>query len=543
MKKSLKFVFSAALVAATAFAVSAADNKKAIEYYQSGFPEYAKSILLNNLKESDTNKEEAYFALGEIYFSLDMPDSAAYYYKKGLEVNPTSVPNTIGRAKLQIKSNPKAAEEIFKSIVGGKNKKNPQYYTLIGRAYLDNGDLETAADYASKAKRADMKYADAYLLQGDIHAAEKVAGKAAEQYEQAMYFDKGHRQGYIKYARLYAAVNPELAIEKLNKLLALDAQSAIAYRELAEVYYANGQFSKAEEAYEKFVSLDSFYSETEMVRYASILFYNKNFQKSAEIALEVLKNNPKNFVMRRLLMYDAVELEKYDLAKEYAESFMNEGGDAKYIYLDYVYYGRLMSNLGEKEKAYAQLEKALEIDPTKVDMYKELGELYERDGDYINAIRQYQNFIDKGEDKVTLSDFFTVGKLNYYAASDTAAVYAANKDNFIAAADSAFTMVVEKAPADNYLGHFWLARTNSLKDPESTLGLAKPHYEKVIEILEAAGRNQNQLIEAYRYLGYYYYVTHRLAESISYWEKILAIKPDDAVAKQALEGIKAEMNS
>ena len=225
--------------------------------------------------------------------------------------------------------------------------------------------------------------------------------------------------------------------------------------------------------------------------------------------------------MRRLLMYDAVELEKYDLAKEYAESFMNEGGDAKYIYLDYVYYGRLMSNLGEKEKAYAQLEKALEIDPTKVEMYKELGELYERDGDYINAIRQYQNFIDKGEDKVTLSDFFTVGKLNYYAASDTAAVYA----------------------ADNYLGHFWLARTNSLKDPESTLGLAKPHYEKVIEILEAAGRNQNQLIEAYRYLGYYYYVTGKLAESIPYWEKILTIKPDDAVAKQALEGIKAEMNS
>lgn len=540
MTRHLKFMFSAAIVAASVLSVSAADNKKAIEYYQSGFPEHAKTILFSNLAESNTNKEEAYFTLGDIYFTLDMPDSAAYYYKKGLEVNPSSVPSMIGEAKLKIKTDPKAAETVFNNLISGKNKKNPLYYTLIGQAYLDNGDFEKATEYAEKAKRADNKYADAYLLQGDIHAAQKIAGKAAEQYEQAIYFDKGHRQGYIKYARLYATVNMGLAIEMLNKLLALDAQSAIAYRELAEVYYANGQFSKAEEAYEKFVAMDNFYSESEMVKYATILFYNKNFNKSIEVAIEVLKKNPKNFVMRRLLMYNAVELKKHNLAINYANSFMNEGDSAKYIYLDYMYYGRLLSAIGEKAKAYQQLEKALEIDPSKVEMYKELGDLYEQDHDYKNAIRQYANFIEKGGDKVILGDYYSLGRLNYSAAGDTTAAYVVDRNKYIAAADSAFAVVAEKAP-DNYLGYFWSARTNSLKDPESTLGLAKPYYEKVVEILTDKGTNPNQLIEAYSYLGYYHYIKGQLAESIPYWEKILQINPDNAVAKQALEGIKEEM--
>lgn len=542
MKRTLKFVFSAALLAGSALTVWSADNQKAIEYFQSGFPEHAKAILLNNLQDPSTNKEEAYFNLGEIYFTLNMPDSAAYYYQKGLEANPNSVANKIGAAKLKIQSDPKAAENIFKEIVGGKNKKNPEYYTRIGQAYLDNGDLEEATRYAEKAKQADVKYADAYLLQGDIYAAEKNASKAAEQYEQAIYFDQAHRQGYIKYARLFSSVNAERAIEMLNKLLALDAQSAIAYRELAEVYYANNQFAKAAQAYEQFVSLDNFYSEAEMARYATILFYNKNFDQSAKIALEVLKKNPNNFVMQRLLMYNAVELKNYKLAADYADRFMNQADTSKYIYLDYRYYGTLLSQVGGKEKSYKQLEKALQIDPTKIELYKELGNMYEADGDYENAILQHTKYIENGADQVTLADYYSLGRLNYFAASDTLPQHVANRDKYLAGADSAFAKVAEQAP-DNYLGYFWQARTNSLKDPNSDLGLAKPYYEKVAEILEAKGTNKNQLIEAYSYLGYYLYIKGQLAESIPYWEKILALDPEHAVAKQALEGIKAEMEA
>ena len=42
--------------------------------------------------------------------------------------------------------------------------------------------------------------------------------------------------------------------------------------------------------------------------------------------------------------------------------------------------------------------------------------------------------------------------------------------------------VAAKVP-DNYLGNFWRARVNSLRDPETTQGLAKPYYEAALSIL------------------------------------------------------------
>ena len=45
-------------------------------------------------------------------------------------------------------------------------------------------------------------------------------------------------------------------------------------------------------------------------------------------------------------------------------------------------------------------------------------------------------------------------------------------------------LLTEQAP-DSYLGDMWRARTHSAMDPETTEGLAKPYYEKVVDVLLA----------------------------------------------------------
>ena len=52
----------------------------------------------------------------------------------------------------------------------------------------------------------------------------------------------------------------------------------------------------------------------------------------------------------------------------------------------------------------------------------------------------------------------------------------------------------------------WRARTNSAMDPETTDGLAKPYYEKVMDMLLSKNepKYNSALIECYSYLGYYY---------------------------------------
>ena len=71
------------------------------------------------------------------------------------------------------------------------------------------------------------------------------------------------------------------------------------------------------------------------------------------------------------------------------------------------------------------------------------------------------------------------------------------------------------------MGYFWRARVNAILDPNTELGLAKPYYEKVVEILEKTNtaERKKEMIEAYQYLGYYYYLKEDMTNSLIYFNK------------------------
>ena len=121
-------------------------------------------------------------------------------------------------------------------------------------------------------------------------------------------------------------------------------------------------------------------------------------------------------------------------------------------------------------------------------------------------------------------------------------------------ADSLFKELSFQVP-NSYVSYFWRARVNSMLDPETTKGLAKPYYEKVIEIgLVQPERYKRELIECYKYLGYYHYVIadaittknngnpdlakEEYGEAKSFFSKVLTLDAKDEVALKALESIK-----
>jgi len=91
-------------------------------------------------------------------------------------------------------------------------------------------------------------------------------------------------------------------------------------------------------------------------------------------------------------------------------------------------------------------------------------------------------------------------------------VQPADRKLALQSADSVFTLVAEQAP-DSYLGEMWRARTNSAMDPETTDGLAKPYYEKVMDMLLSKNepKYNSALIECYSYLGLLLSVEERLS--------------------------------
>ena len=105
-------------------------------------------------------------------------------------------------------------------------------------------------------------------------------------------------------------------------------------------------------------------------------------------------------------------------------------------------------------------------------------------------------------------------------------------------ADGVYAKLVEVHPEQADFSNFMRARINSTLDPETKEGLAKPFYEALANSLAANTNRDNtdniRLVEAYRYLGYYYLVQDHKATADTYWNKVLEIDPENETAKQAL---------
>ena len=445
----------------------------------------------------------------------------------------------VEKVKDLIKTNPEMAEEQADDLLKGKNKKNVDLVLAIGRAYMEAGQLEQAEDYVKIAKKADSKSAAVSIFEGDIAVARKDPGTASQRYEEAIYFDPNCKEAYLKYADIYKAANPGLATSKLEELRAIDPQAVEVDRKLAEIYYSANEFDKAADAYSRFAEGDKA-TEKDLVNYSFALFLNHDFEKSLAVANLGLQKNPQHAVFNRLRMYNFIDLKRYDEAKQAADSFFAACKTEDLTYLDYLYHGTLLDALKDYNNAVISLEKAYEMNKDRTEVLRQISSSYEGAEKYEEAIDAFNKYVATlPEEQKTPDLTFEVGRL-YYAEGTTAdsVNYTPEmKKEALLQADSAFAKLAELVP-DNYLGNFWRARTNSALDPETTEGLAKPYYETALAILlKKEDASVSQIVECESYLGYYYYVQKDYARSKEYWKKILELAPENATAKQALEGM------
>ncbi len=447
----------------------------------------------------------------------------------------------VDKVKDLIKTNPGQASEEVGELLKGKNKKNVDLVVSIAQAYMDAGKLSEAETYLEIARKADSKDPKVSVLEGDLALAHKEVGKACQLYEQAIYFDPNCKEAYIKYAQAYKSASPSQAIEKLQQLKTLAPDYLEADKELAEVYYANNRFKDAAKAYAGFIDTP-IATENDILKYAFALFLSHDFEKSLAIVQKGLQKNERHAAFNRLAMYNYTDMKRYEEAEKAATAFFNASDNADYSYLDYRYYGALLSALKKYDQAVIEYKKALDKDATQMELWREISDAYEQNNNYAEAIAAYQKYYDSlDQEKKTPEALFQLGRLYYGegTSSDTLAVKPADRKAALQAADSVFALVSEQAPG-SYLGELWRARTNSAMDPETTDGLAKPYYEKVVDVLLAKNepKYNSTLIEGYSYLGYYYLLKSDYPTSKEFWNKILAIDPNNATAKKALDGIK-----
>ena len=419
-----------------------------------------------------------------------------------------------------------------------KNKKDADALMKIARAYYEQKDTAGAilfCNYANEAGKPKYQYAPAYLLLGDIEASYgNDGGKAAGYYNQAINFDPTNPEGYKKWAMVYRKISPSQAAKKLQDMKAMcpnEDVDAIT----AHIYMLAGDEKQAYENYAKadINKLDKSYL-NEFVRAS---YFTGHFEDALKAAEAGLKIEPRNPTFNRLAMFSNYELKKYDAAKAYIHKYFNETDSAKFSEYDHFYTALIYQALEDLENMYIHYDKALELvnDSSMIKRHailKSVADSYLKDQQFDNAIKYYNEFLACKPD-LNSDDMEGLAKIySKYADADEA-----RKTELVGKAIDAYKAMADKFPIQSIYAAYQCATMNNKLDKTGEKGLAKPDYQKVVELLaNKADRDNSEntmLKYSYHYLmsnAFIYGKNKALAKE--YADKILAIDPEYAPALQ-----------
>jgi len=424
-----------------------------------------------------------------------------------------------------------------------ENKKNAENLVAFGREFFAVKDTANAKKYAEYALQATKrKCAPAFILLGDIEAIGDRGGEAAGWYEQAIYVDPKNPDAYYKYANVYRKISPNGAVAKLDELR--QQRPDIAVDALAgRIYYMSNEFDKALAAYDK--ADKNQMEERDLSDYAMAAFFKAQNQKSLDIAKFGLTKKPRHAAFNRLAFFNSTELKKFDDALMYADRLFNQSDSAKFSYYDYTYYGNALSGAKQADKAIEMYKKALEQEDMdnkakRAGVIKQLSDAYLEKEDYANAINYYDEYL-KNMDKPTANDL--AGLASLYMQQGNALQDEAAKKEALMKADAVYGDLEQKYENATEYANFMRARLNSMLDPDSKLGLALPYYQKLIDLIEPRAEKdateRARIIESYRYMIAYNFIVKEDKETAkSYAEKLIAIDPENEIAKQVLDATK-----
>lgn len=537
MKLKSLFAF---MLGALAVSGSAQGFKDAVEYFRADQPEEAEIIINRTINDPATDKSMANYFLGKIALQRENFENAKNFFEKGITVNPNNGYNYVGLGEIALKQgNESAANDFFKQA-SKLAKKDAVLLSEIARAYY-NADATAYQDeiqkYIKNARKADKDCPAIYILEADMLAPVNI-GESAGYYEMAMSAQDGvnYPEAFVKYARTYFPVNPKYAIDGLKKLLELQPNSALAQRELAEKYYDNDQLTMAAEQYGKYIQNPNHFKRDEQ-RYVGLLYFGKKYNESNALAAKLLSEDPDNFYMKRMRMYNYAALEDYQNALVEGEKFFNAKGD--FVANDYKTFGDIYIALGQDSIGIVQYEKALVVEPEKASLYKDISQVYTAAEIYNKAADAHEKFIEL-EPEHTTNDLMILARRyqNAAATSDTCSV---EHDVYADKAIKTIEIVYEKAPNNLQVLSarsriYLIANNNEMNDE------VEQQLVNILEILDADPANvtnrKQDYIFALNLLGKYNLSKDR-EKAKAYYNRFLEINPENEALKTFVEKLNA----
>lgn len=433
----------------------------------------------------------------------------------------------VAQGYLDLLNNKKAeARNKFEAALSTQKKPNEELLQAIGYVNVDakNGDADYAIaklTEATQIKKANS--AEVWTTLGDAYFKKADGSNAIRSYNQALTIDPNYARALYRSGKIYqtqGVAQEQLFMKFYNDALAKDPKYSPVYSNLYGYYYETDVPKSAEYLDKWLANSDddpkACYYRAAM-QYAQGLFTQAISKADQCIAAEGNDVYPNLYGIKALAYNrtgDSVQ------ARQFYEKYFDVQDPDKIGGGDYSSYaGILLKFPGNEAKAAELVNKAISLDTlpeNQVTYIKRMASAYEEIKDYEGAGNWYSRVLNVKPNYTNL-DIFNTGYAYYQADQlDSTIKY--------------FNLYSEKYP-DDIMGHYMLGNASAIKDSTGELGLAIPHYTKVIEIAEKdleKSQAKNRAINAYKFfIGYYYNTKKDQATSLQYVDKALAIAPDD----------------
>lgn len=525
--KKITLISTGVLLTSLSFAQTLQDaiTKSDNERYQAAASDFRSLIA------KEATKGDNYFYYGENFFNSGDLDSANIYYQKGADLNATYPLNYVGLGKvLWYNGKPTEAKaQFYKAASLGANK-NTEVMRKTAEAYInsENKSLDEAITLLNAAIKIEPKNAENHLLMGDalLEKNPTEGGPAIKEYDKFTELNAKSPKGILRAGKLYQrGRNFQLALDLYKKAQDIDPMYAPAYREKAELYHLAGQKANAVESYKKYLELNN--SDEARERYAGFLVNNKQYTEAIAEVEGLQKNGNTSMYLDRYLGYSYAELPGKVDTTDYRKGlnamnkFFSKSSavpNFKYLGTDYKYKGLLLAKVGKDSLGVAEMEKAITLDPKlEGDITATIASTWMKAKKYDKAIEAYLRKAGNDPKNLSGQDYFELGRAYYFGPKD------------FVKSDSAFSKLTQAIPSFA-TGYFWRGKANVQQDPKNEKWLAKPHYEKGLELVkpeERAGSNKTNVIEACEYLGYYYLTVKDNAKAKEYFTIIKELDPNN----------------
>jgi tetratricopeptide (TPR) repeat protein len=519
--------------------------------------------------------------------------NAKAIYQKGVAANANDPLNYTGLAKVAfLTGDTKTADEMrakaksfllpYKKIKKIVPPAREYAFALakIAESYVDMNEREVDTSKAlpliRQAVTIDPKNPEIFLIAGDIYILGGDGSNSIKNYNLAQFADPNSPTAAMKIGSIYVrGKSLNAAIPYFEEAISLDANYAPAYRELGQLYWMAQRLEPSKANYKKYLELSAGNIPAQ-TRYVTSLFYAGDYNEVIKNVEEILAVDKSRSFLNRLAGYSYYEMKNPDYSKAllYMEELFKTVSEERILWKDHHYMARILmkknqnypKHLEELSNQEQQLEReksryssasaamkpnlkpALDALTAKVTTLK--SEIANANKELDRGFSEYEKVLEmKPQDRGVMSEMAT--NYNTYKRFDKAAktwiklINPANEKpeeymqigrafyngEKLKTADSVFNVVIKKWP-DYIPAYVWIGRTYSKMDPDSRLGLAKPKFEKVLNVAKADSlKNDAEIIEACNYLGYYHMMADNYSQSKDYYNRMINLDPNNKDAR------------